>query len=239
MIQQGVSVGDIGGASSSSHDPEGGRMTIGKIMDWIEARLDAIKSREEEEDGDEEKEKEKEHERARRSPPPNTTQPPPSVPRAAFTVSSTSMPTPTPNPSIHSFPINDISAGAKRHHAVMMLLDSASPTVAIANPLQSGTSHAHPPLSPCSNVPGHHGTTGAGGTRRRTQSSRGTHQLPHQREPVGGGNGRAGGWGSGTETCRETVMSTIITHSPSSLILLPLLKSLFGLPDIRENSVHY
>jgi hypothetical protein len=174
MIQQGVSVGDIGGASSSSHDPEGAGMTIGKIMDWIEARLDAIKSREEEEDEDEEKEKGKEHERARQSPPPNTTLPPPSVPCTAFT-----MPTPTPNPSIHSFPISDISAGAKRRHAVMMMLDSASPTVAIANPLPSGTSHAHPPLSPCSNVTGHHGTTGASGTRRRTRSSRGAHQLPH------------------------------------------------------------
>ena len=183
MIQQGVSVGDIGGASSSSHDPEGAGMTIGKIMDWIEARLDAIKSREEEEDEDEEKDKDKdkdkEHERERRSPPPNTTLPPPSVPRAAFTLSPTSVPTPTPNPSIHTFPINDISAGAKRRHAVMMMLDSASPTVAIANPLQSGTSHAHPPLSPCGNVPGHHGTTGAGGIRRRTRSSRGAHQLPH------------------------------------------------------------
>jgi len=55
-------------------------MTIGKIMDWIEA---AIKSMEEGEDKDEEREKE--HERARRSLPPNTTLPPPSVPRAAFT----------------------------------------------------------------------------------------------------------------------------------------------------------
>jgi hypothetical protein len=177
MIQQGVSVGDIGGTSSSSHDPaEGAGMTIGKIMDWIEARLDVIKSREEEEDKDEEKEKEKEkeHDSAWQSPPPCR---PPSVPCAAFTLSPTLMPTPTPNPSIHSFLINDISAGAKRRHAVMMMLDSASATVAIANLLQSGTSHAHPPLSPCSNVPGHH--AGASGTRRRTRSSRGAHQLQH------------------------------------------------------------
>ena len=34
-------------------------MTIGRVMDWTEARLDAIKAREEEEDEDEEKEKEK------------------------------------------------------------------------------------------------------------------------------------------------------------------------------------
>ena len=32
-------------------------MTIGRVMDWTEARLDAIKAREEEEDEDEEKEK--------------------------------------------------------------------------------------------------------------------------------------------------------------------------------------
>jgi hypothetical protein len=60
MIQQGVSVGDIGGASHGAHDPERGGMTIGKVMDWIEARIEAIKSREEEEDEDEEKEKERE-----------------------------------------------------------------------------------------------------------------------------------------------------------------------------------
>ena len=38
-------------------------MTIGRIMDYIEARLEAIKSREEEEDEDEEKERERERER--------------------------------------------------------------------------------------------------------------------------------------------------------------------------------
>lgn len=32
-------------------------MTIGKVMDWIEARLEAVKSREEEEDEDEERER--------------------------------------------------------------------------------------------------------------------------------------------------------------------------------------
>jgi hypothetical protein len=48
MIQQGVSVG-------GSTLPDG--MTIGRVMDWIEARLEAIKSREEEEEEDEEKDK--------------------------------------------------------------------------------------------------------------------------------------------------------------------------------------
>ncbi|KZT05098.1 uncharacterized protein LAESUDRAFT_737657 [Laetiporus sulphureus 93-53] len=52
MIQQGVSAGD-------SSDSTGHGMTIGRIMDYIEARLEAIKSREEEEDEDEEKERER------------------------------------------------------------------------------------------------------------------------------------------------------------------------------------
>lgn len=60
MIQQGVSAGE-------SSDPDGGGMTIGRIMDYIEARLEAIKSREEEEDEDEEKDRERERERERNS----------------------------------------------------------------------------------------------------------------------------------------------------------------------------
>ncbi|GJE89148.1 hypothetical protein PsYK624_052420 [Phanerochaete sordida] len=58
MIQQGVSAGE-------SSDPTSSGMTIGRIMDYIEARLEAIKSREEEEDEDEEKERERERERER------------------------------------------------------------------------------------------------------------------------------------------------------------------------------
>lgn len=51
MIQQGVSAGE---------SSEGGSgMTIGGIMDYIEARLEAIKSQEEEEDEDEEREKDR------------------------------------------------------------------------------------------------------------------------------------------------------------------------------------
>jgi hypothetical protein len=61
FIQQGVSASDIGQVpSGSSHAVEGGGMTIGRVMDWTEARVDAIKAREEEEDEDEEREKDKE-----------------------------------------------------------------------------------------------------------------------------------------------------------------------------------
>jgi hypothetical protein len=68
FIQQGVSASDIG--QSPSNDMEGG-MTIGKVMDWTEARVDAIKAREEEEEEDEEREKDKDR------PPPSAA---PSVP---------------------------------------------------------------------------------------------------------------------------------------------------------------
>jgi hypothetical protein len=61
MIQQGVSVGGVADPSSamsgSERETTGDEMTIGKVMDWIEARLEAVKSREEEEDEDEEKER--------------------------------------------------------------------------------------------------------------------------------------------------------------------------------------
>lgn len=52
MIQQGVSAGD-----SSGSDGQG--IAIGRIMDYVEARLEAIRSREEEEDEDEDKERER------------------------------------------------------------------------------------------------------------------------------------------------------------------------------------
>ncbi|TFY51914.1 hypothetical protein EVJ58_g10310, partial [Rhodofomes roseus] len=55
MIQQGVSAGD-------SSDSDGQGMAIGRIMDYIEARLEAIKSCEEEDDEDE---KERERERSK------------------------------------------------------------------------------------------------------------------------------------------------------------------------------
>lgn len=63
FIQQGVSAGDVGQmmpAAGSSHAVEGGGLTIGRVMDWTEARVEAIRAREEEEDEDEEREKDKE-----------------------------------------------------------------------------------------------------------------------------------------------------------------------------------
>ncbi|KAF9234553.1 hypothetical protein BU15DRAFT_78910 [Melanogaster broomeanus] len=60
MVQQGVSAGGIAPSNNNSHS---GEMTIGRILDWIEARMEAVKSREDEEDEDEEREKEKERPR--------------------------------------------------------------------------------------------------------------------------------------------------------------------------------
>lgn len=64
MIQQSVSAGGI---IPSDHNPHSSEMTVGRILDWIEARMDAVKSREEEEDEDEEREKDRE--RSRVTPP--------------------------------------------------------------------------------------------------------------------------------------------------------------------------
>ena len=65
MIQQGVSVGGLGiSMPSSSSDASDDGMTIGRVMDWTEARLEAIKAQEEEEDEEEEREGEKERTRS-------------------------------------------------------------------------------------------------------------------------------------------------------------------------------
>lgn len=65
FIQQGVSTSDVGTAlAGTSQTVDGGGMTIGRVMDWTEARLEAIRATEEEEDEDEEREKDREKGRA-------------------------------------------------------------------------------------------------------------------------------------------------------------------------------
>lgn len=56
FVQQGVSTSGLGTALTEASN---GGMTIGSVMVWTEARLEAIRATEEEEDEDEEKEKEK------------------------------------------------------------------------------------------------------------------------------------------------------------------------------------
>ncbi|TFK33102.1 hypothetical protein BDQ12DRAFT_700918 [Crucibulum laeve] len=271
MIQQGVSVGGVGapGSGSGSHDTEGGGMTIGRVMDWTEARLEAIKSREEEEDEEEEREKEKERGRPSTSAVPVQSAPKASgsKPTAASVsahrpnnlvfakgyltdfpcthVNSQPSSLPTPNspvgqtnnsrlpeplspspppptalrpiqrlmkprpsakgdqvtqfppasngpsninfmpdnmssiPSSPPFPDTPISigAGAKRRHAMMMMLDSASSPVSINGGSTSNSSPGTP-----GSAPGGYGSSlshGTGSTlsRRRTRNSR---NLPLQ-----------------------------------------------------------
>lgn len=57
FIQQGVSASDLG--SGPLHGVDGGGMTIGRVMDWTEARLEAIRTTEEEEEEEEERDKER------------------------------------------------------------------------------------------------------------------------------------------------------------------------------------
>ena len=82
MIQQGVSAG----GDHAGENP----MSVGRIMDWVEARCDAIKAREEEEEEEEQKEKEKNPQSSQSGPKP----PPPRTRRQVShtleTLSSTS-----------------------------------------------------------------------------------------------------------------------------------------------------
>ncbi|RDB18305.1 hypothetical protein Hypma_000494 [Hypsizygus marmoreus] len=238
MIQQGVSLN----AAGTSHDVEGGGMTIGRVMDWTEARLEELRSREEEEDEEEEREKEKESGRARAaatvtivrndkaakanvttaSAPPCKDNQPPSLPTPksphshlnAQPPSEPSSPSPPPpgstlrpiqrpmrprgpakgdvtasygsplgegaefiNDGISSVPpasvpLSDIpipiAAGAKRRHAVMMMLDSSTPPVAI------GSSSTTYPSSTGAGNNTNSVTHGSGSvtSRRRTRSTR-------------------------------------------------------------------
>jgi hypothetical protein len=74
MIQQGVSAG----GDHAGENP----MSVGRIMDWVEARCDAIKAREEEEEEEEQKEKDKDTQ-----PPQSGPKPPPSRTRRQVSTS--------------------------------------------------------------------------------------------------------------------------------------------------------
>ncbi|KAJ7584132.1 hypothetical protein C8J56DRAFT_830197 [Mycena floridula] len=136
MIQHGASSSS---ASSPSPSPVGTsdseEMTVDKVVSWIEARLDAVRSREEEENED--AEREKEHER------PNdkvsTKKDEPKSTEKTTAVSYPVMPSPSPTsspPTLHSplpylepqpFPsIPLIAAGTKRRHAAMVAASSST-----------------------------------------------------------------------------------------------------------------
>ncbi|KAL0952938.1 hypothetical protein HGRIS_007151 [Hohenbuehelia grisea] len=242
MIQQGVS--DIGPATGDSQDGQGNGMTIGRVMDWIEARRDAIKAREEEEDEDEEnqKQKDRQHQRASVVPegkvtkadPPHTDAPQVALasestsshPQASSSSPAPELSSPSPPPpttlrsilppqgiqrplkrtkdamdaSTFSFPSSDarpssapptfvdafpdpipIAAGAKRRHAMMMMLDSSSSPV----PITPTSPNTFSPFSPVANssplAAGAHPHGSAASARRRTRSSR---MTPQQNQNV-------------------------------------------------------
>jgi hypothetical protein len=243
FIQQGVSA-DVGQSrKSSNYATEGGSMTIGRVMDWTEARLDAIRAREEEEDEDEEREKDKD--RASGSPPrpsivapsgiqktggkkhqghascssinqpkdgtislptpnspvthinrqlhsvPSSPSPPPpnstsrpgrqAKSRPLSTIQPTSStvlsePFASSNPSI-PFPETPIviGTGAKRRHAVMMMLDSGSPAISIGS--QSSN------VSSPGGIVNNNGTTYTNGERSSKRRTRRNHSQLQTHNP--------------------------------------------------------
>jgi len=103
MIQQGVSLelGSTSSATSSLMHEYGGKregeggLTIGRVMDWIEARLDAIKARKEEE------EEEEERETTRAGKTTTTTPSGPSAPKETISTSPVQPSSPSPPPRSH------------------------------------------------------------------------------------------------------------------------------------------
>jgi hypothetical protein len=246
FIQQGVSASDIG----PSPDIEGGGMTIGKVMDWTEARVDAIKAREEEEEEDEEREKDKErrapsaapsvavhvapksevskpgaqHRSAHRPKDTTISLPIPHSPGCHPNIQSPSEPSsPSPPPthvqrtvirkhrlaptreafqlttqstnvhpsSTEHFPSSAssgtypetpilIGAGAKRRHAVMMMLDSSSAPISIGDP----SSVVSSPGPGSMNAGTYMGSTGSNLGKRRTRSSRNLSQIQSHNQNI-------------------------------------------------------
>ncbi|KAJ7154717.1 hypothetical protein C8R46DRAFT_1118212 [Mycena filopes] len=172
-------------------------MSIGRVMDWVEARLDAVKCREEEEDEEDERERgshssapnasgsHRPSPPARKpspSPPPSrATAGPSSPPRTAMPLKPTRNPPqlkplpstaavpPTPSTDFHvPLPVS-FPFLENRRHAVMML---PPPT---ASPQSTSTSSSSSPLP----THGH-------GQRRRTRSTRGLGLFPHNNHGQGG-----------------------------------------------------
>jgi len=187
FIQQGVSTSHID--PSPSHDMEGG-MTIGKVMDWTEARVDAIKAREEEEDEDEEREK------PSAAPPVAVHIAPKSEVKKHGVVphrpKDTTISLPAPNSSggllsdsssasSGTFPETPIliGTGVKRRHAVMMMLDSSSAPISIAD-----TSVVSSPSAGSMNAGTYMGSTGSNFGKRRTRSSRNFGQIQSQNQNI-------------------------------------------------------
>jgi len=139
FIQQGVSTGDVGNAlAGTSHTVDGGGMTIGRVMDWTEARLEAIRATEEEEDEDEEREKDRE--RGRAAPQPTAARTP-TAGGAAPPSKTTSRKSALPRPKDAVCPLYHTL-----HEVFILLLDSYQPleaTLRTVTSINSTTTFKH------------------------------------------------------------------------------------------------
>jgi hypothetical protein len=136
MIQQGVS--DAGRVEGAPHS-NGNGMDVGRVMDWVDARLAAIRAREEEEDEDEERERS----RAPR-------------PAAATASSSSVLPTPTASTSVAPSAVPPVVSATEQrpltHPTTPPLPTGPSPAV-VTTVLTPTPAPASPPSSPIVSPP--------------------------------------------------------------------------------------
>lgn len=109
MIQHGVSAGGIDNGSSR----EG--VTIGRVMDWTEARLEALKQKDEEEDEDEDRDKDRERGK------PSTA---PAAPASAPSAPKVSKSVPQNIPNNNARPKNMVSCALFTNHNSFHLFQS-------------------------------------------------------------------------------------------------------------------
>ncbi|KAF7302466.1 hypothetical protein HMN09_00880700 [Mycena chlorophos] len=182
MLQLGVSDSQVLVGKSADSG-----MTVGRVMDWVEARLEAVKAREEEEDEEEgvasaASSSAAPAPSARKpspSPPPShvvpVSPPRPSIPlkptrhnKLVSSPPSTLAPTPT-SPEVVTFPFAENMplpmTGSKRRHAIMMMPTPPSASAITTTPSSSSSS----PLPMLQTQ----------AQRRRTRSTRGLLPLNH------------------------------------------------------------
>ncbi|KAK7059653.1 hypothetical protein R3P38DRAFT_2837084 [Favolaschia claudopus] len=133
MLQLGVS--DTHTLVPDSHQEAG--MTIGRVMDWVEARLDAVRSREEEEDEEDERERGGHHSSA-----PNA-----NGPQRSSAPAHKPSPSPPPPARVAAGPSSPPRSSLPVKSArTISQLKPASSTV-LAPPLPSTDFHVHIPTS--------------------------------------------------------------------------------------------
>ncbi|PFH50190.1 hypothetical protein AMATHDRAFT_61517 [Amanita thiersii Skay4041] len=154
MIQQGVSASGIDNTDSL----EG--MTIGRVMDWTEARLEAIKQREEEEEEEEERERERNRSASAAgnttttTPAPASTRAPAPVP-ATTTTSTQLAPPPPSSASSRSTSASKAAKSSQSHSSNSRTKDTKSTSLSAptSSPLQSNTPLSSSPSSSPTIIP--------------------------------------------------------------------------------------